>query len=282
MQDMVANKLATVSVNDNLSTFKYHRKVMFDRLWDKYPDTMECRGHTYDNTTGELVVAAPRKSFNYLENGWGSDLELNTHVGVAKKYNGFLACVSKHNGEIIISTTGSTKSDFVKMAKEVFAESESEVFYNPSEQFTDFYEIIHDSDPHIVDEGKQKAIWLGSRSKKDGIPIWNFEGTGFMTFGEALELAKTDRGEGFMVYDVRDYSKAIKLKTPYYVGKKKLMRASEKQVEQMYNDCINYASNNLPEMWHYVPALICAVYEKELWLELSDQERRAALEVMNK
>lgn len=98
MLDLVNQKLATVSVNGNLSTFKYEKWVMFDYLWDTNPLLMECRGHTYDNTTGEIVVAAPTKSFNYLENNWGRELQSDTKVQIAKKYNGFLACVSKHEG----------------------------------------------------------------------------------------------------------------------------------------------------------------------------------------
>lgn len=112
MLDLVNQKLATVSVNGNLSTFKYAKRVMFDYLWDTTPLLMDCRGHTYDNTTGEVVVAAPTKSFNYLENNWGRELQSDTKVQIAKKYNGFLACVSKHEGEIVVSTTGSTKSEF--------------------------------------------------------------------------------------------------------------------------------------------------------------------------
>ena len=76
MQRLVAAKLATVSTNGHLDTFKYARRVMFDYLWDTDPALLECRGITYDNRTGALVVAAPRKSFNYLENGWWKDVPL--------------------------------------------------------------------------------------------------------------------------------------------------------------------------------------------------------------
>ena len=280
MQALVKQGLAKVSTNGNLDTFKYAKKVMFDNLWDKHPQLYECRGHTYDSRTGELVVAAPRKCFNYGENDWGSELHPDTLVSVFKKYNGFLACVSVHEGKFLVSTTGSTKSDFVKMAEEVFLQGD-EHFTDPMEthhNYTLYYEIIHSNDPHIVDEGEQIAIFLGGRNKwnDDFYPNWGTH-VGDMTFAESQELALTDRGEGFMIYKIGDYSKAIKLKTPYYVGKKKLMRATAKKVQEMYRNPQEYAKM-LPEMWKDIPALICSVYEQELWLELTDQERRNILE----
>ena len=45
----------------------------------------------------------------------------------------------------------------------------------------------------------------------------------------------------------------------------------------MYRNPQEYAKM-LPEMWEDIPALICSVYEQELWLELTDQERRNILE----
>lgn len=275
MLDLVRQKLAVVSVNGNLSTFKYHKRVMFDYLWDTNPQLMETRGHTYDNTTGEIIVAAPRKSFNYLENNWGRELKPDTKVQIAKKYNGFLACVSKHNGEVVVSTTGSTKSDFVKMAQDVLSVS---YVADPTPGVTDFYEIIHPSDPHIVNEGPTHAYRLGSRDKTTG-KILHWHGLSEpMTRDEALEIAKEDKGEGFMMYAGGDYSKAYKLKTPYYIGKKKLMRMSKSAVESMYNRP-EKTSGVLPEMWKELPFIITWNFCKEDWITMQDQERRKFLEI---
>lgn len=275
MLDLVKQKLATVSVNDNLSTFKYARRVMFDYLWDTNPLLMECRGHTYDNTTGEIIVAAPTKSFNYLENNWGRELQPDTKVQIAKKYNGFLACVSKHEGQIVVSTTGSTKSEFVAMAKSLLPVCIEQL---PSFA-TDFYEIIHGNDPHIVDEGTFRAEWLGCRDKSTGeVLAWGGL-SDFMTRDEALQIAAKDKGEGFMMYAEGDYSKAYKLKTPYYVGKKKLMRMSKNNVDIMYK-FPNTIVESLPEMWKHLPEIITVAFRKEEWTEMNDQERRKFLETI--
>ena len=283
MQELVKQGLAKVSTNGNLDTFKYAKKVMFENLWDKHSQLYECRGSTYDNRTGELVVASPRKCFNYGENNCGSELHPDTLVSVFKKYNGFLACVSVHEGKFLVSTTGSTKSDFVKMAEEVFLQSDehfTEHFIDPAEihhNYTLYYEIIHSNDPHIVDEGEQTAIFLGGRNKCGGFyPNWGTH-VGGMTFAESQEFALTDRGEGVMIYKIGDYSKAIKLKTPYYVGKKKLMRATAKKVQEMYRNPQDYAKI-LPEMWKDVPAKIVASVDQEIWTQATDQQRRAVIE----
>lgn len=276
MLDLVKQKLATVSVNDNLSTFKYARRVMFDYLWNTNPLLMECRGHTYDNTTGEIVVAAPSKSFNYLENNWGRELQPDTKVQIAKKYNGFLACVSKHEGEIVVSTTGSTRSEFVAMAKSLLPCSDPDAYECST---TDFYEIIHEDDPHIVYEGDFRAEWLGCRDKSTGEVLAWGSLSDFVTRDEALQIAERDKGEGFMMYAEGDYSKAYKLKTPYYVGKKKLMRMSKNNVDTMYK-FPKTVVESLPEMWKYLPEIIIVAFHKEEWAEMNDQERRKFLETI--
>jgi len=277
MLELVRLGYAKVSTNGHLDTFKYAKKVMFKYLWDEIPGIFECRGHTYDNRTGQLVVAAPTKSFNYLEKDTWKDIPLDTPVTAYKKYNGFLACVSWQDGVRVISTTGSTKSDFVKMADEVLKISPQGSLH-PMERFTDFYEIIHADDPHIVDDGPPKAHYLGTRNKKDGeyIPMGRAYPT---TLAGAIEMAKTDRGEGFMLY--REDGSVCKLKTPYYVGKKKLMRANKAQVDAMYADPKDY-TKNLPAMWSKLPGIITAYVGKEEWLEMNDQQRRECIEQMEK
>jgi len=80
----------------NINTYKYAKKVMYEYLWKKYPDLLECRGHGYDATTGSPVVFAPKKAFNYLEDGHWADVPLDNKVQVFKKWNGFMSTVSVH------------------------------------------------------------------------------------------------------------------------------------------------------------------------------------------
>lgn len=278
MQALVQAGLATVSTNGNLDTFKYARKVMFDYLWDTDPALLECRGQTYDNRTGELVVAAPRKSFNYLENGWWKDKPLDTPVVAYKKYNGFMACVSRQGQRGLISTTGSTKSDFVKMAEEFIPAAN---YHWLTEDYTLLYEVVHPDDPHIVDE-PFGAHYLGSRDKVTGrfTPYGKVEDTYIGTLKGILAVAEVNTGEGFMAYDLHndvDRLAPAKIKTPYYVGKKKLMRLSKKNTAMMYNDPAKFAQS-LPKMWQDVPELIVSIYSKESWDNFNEDFRRWFLE----
>ena len=280
MLDLQAKGLATVSQNGDLVTFKYARKVMHDYLWKTDSKLLECRGHTYDVKTGELVVATPRKSFNYLEDGWWKDKPLDTPVIAYKKYNGFMACVSEHNGAVFASTTGSTKSDFVIMAYEMFEQMPGE-FGGCGGSNTDLYEIVHPNDPHIVDE-PAGAHYLGSRCKQTGVftPYGKPEDTYLGTLKGILAIAEVNTGEGFMVYDLHndpDRLAPAKVKTPYYVGKKKLMRLSKNNSEFMYNSPMIFA-DSLPLMWQDVPQKILAAFTKEEWLETNEMQRRLFLE----
>lgn len=76
-----------------------------------------------------------------------------------------------------------------------------------------------------------------------------------------------------------DYSKAYKLKTPYYVGKKKLMRMSKNNVETMYKHPKTVVES-LPEMWKELPYYIVLHFPKEVWIEMQDQQRRKFLETI--
>ena len=282
MLQLVASGLATVSYNRDWATFKYARKVMFDYLWDTDTALLNCRGHTYHTQTGQLLVAAPSKSFNYLENKWWSEKALDTPVIAYVKRNGFMLCVSEHDGDPIYSTTGSTKSDFVHMGAEMLGKTFGRV-PAPNDNTTNLYEIVHPDDPHIVDE-PVGAHYLGSRDKRTGVftPYGKAEDTYVGTLKGILAIAEVNTSEGFMCYDLNndpDRLAPAKIKTPYYVGKKKLMRLSKKNSATMYADPVKF-SQSLPKMWQDVPEQIVAVYPEAYWNSLPETNRREWLEIL--
>jgi len=277
--ELVKQGLAVASVNEELTTFKYSRRVMYDYLWNTNPRLSEVRGHTYNNQTGELVQLPFRKSFNYLEEGNWKNISLDTKVAMYKKYNGFMAACSLYKGDLLVSTTGTTDSSYADLAKKLIRKyADGKVLYN---NFTYLFEIVDESDPHIVNE-VPGVYSLGARHIlsgnffPSGTPIWT-------SLGEAIEITNEDRGEGFMVYLETDTDglRPCKMKTPYYIGKKKLMRMNPGQVDRMfksnYNRCIE---DELPEMWKEVPDLIRKNYTSWQWKELSAQWRRVYLEAV--
>lgn len=277
---LVNRGLASLKNDGKYTTFKYARKAMYEYLWYQVPNLLECRGHVYCNATKELVQAAPRKSFNYLERNYWEDIPLDTAVEMHKKVNGFMAAVTIHEDELLVSTTGTTTSAYAVWAKELILQDWHLYDMVIADDVSTLFEVVVPQDPHIVQE-REGLHLLGVREKSNG----NFHPMGAgvrCTLEQALEIAKYDRGEGFMMYPMLrdgtyDYNNCCKLKSDYYVGKKKLMRMTAKNVELMYKNCLETA-NTLPEMWYDAPSLIVAHHAKQVWLESTDQQRREFLE----
>lgn len=278
-QMLLVNRGLAVMKNDGkFTTFKYHRRAMYEYLWFNEYDLMECRGHVYDSVTKELVQAAPRKSFNYKENNvWWAAAGLDTKVEVYKKINGYMACATLHNDELVVSTTGSTTSEYAQWARELIVKDYALYDMVIDKDASTLFEVVVPQDPHIVEE-RYGLHLLGIREKVDGT-FHPCNGKGVMTLSEAIELAETDRGEGFMVYRADDKTKLApcKLKTPYYIGKKKLMRMTTKNVNSMYDNALA-TSKSLPSMWADAPIEIVGKFSKEQWLSFDDQQRRIFLE----
>jgi len=277
---LVNRGLATLKNDGKYTTFKYARKAMYEYLWHQIPQLLECRGHVYDNAIHTLVQAAPRKSFNYLERGHWLDIPLDTPVEMYKKVNGFMACATIHNSELIVSTTGTTTSEYAKWAKELIQRDYKYYDLVIEREVTTLFEVVVPQDPHIVQE-REGLHLLGVREKANG----NFHPMGESircTLSQALEIAKYDRGEGFMLYPMLpdglyDYNNCCKLKTPYYIGKKKLMRMTAKNVEIMYKD-VHHFKEQLSKMWYTAAKCIVKDFNKDAWLQSTDQQRRLVLD----
>lgn len=278
--NLVNRGLATLKNDGKYTTFKYARKAMYEYLWYQVPNLLESRGHVYCNTTKELVQAAPRKSFNYLERNYWQDMPLDTPVEMHKKVNGFMAVATIHEDELLVSTTGTTTSAYAIWAKELILQDWHLYDMVIADDVSTLFEVVVPQDPHIVQE-REGLHLLGVREKSNG----NFHPMGAgvrCTLEQTLEIAKHDRGEGFMMYRMLDdgtydYNNCCKLKSDYYIGKKKLMRMTAKNVELMYKKPLETAAS-LPDIWYDVPSQIVAYHTRQVWLESTDQQRREFLE----
>ena len=100
----------------SLFVLKYKKKVFFDGLWNEFLE--ECRGTIVDKDFN--VVSRPfTKIYNYGIEAKAPKLADDTVVTAYRKVNGFMAAVTWYNGDILISTTGSTDSEFVGYIKEM-------------------------------------------------------------------------------------------------------------------------------------------------------------------
>lgn len=280
--DLVSKGYAKVSRNGDFDTFKYSRKVMFDYLWDnlKKDGIFECRGHVYNNKTEKLIQLPITKSFNYLEIDTWKDINLDQEVIAFKKYNGYMLACTIYAGELFVSTTGSTKSEYAVYAKNYIKENWYKYKDLIDSDHTTLFEVVADWDKHIVHE-EVGIFVLGKRNKETG--YWYPEGKGVKSIlGQMLDLAKTEKHEGWMLYTVLNGNQIVsndfcKLKTDYYVGKKKLMRM--KKVDTIWTQTRS-VENQLPARWKFAVEVIKETFKPEGWASLNDQQRRVELEEM--
>jgi hypothetical protein len=218
---------------EGLYVLKYKKKVFYDNLWNDY--IAECRGTIVD--TDFNVVSRPfTKIYNYGIEKEAPVLPLDTLVDVYRKVNGFMVAVTWHNGELLVSTTGSTTGDYVDMARESIDVARYSNVCRQWYNTTFMFECVHTRDPHIVPELEGMYL-LGYRSKDwnsrvmidskvlrmleiefDTRPVEH----AVMSVGRMLDVVKSVRHEGFVFYTKDGVS--AKIKSPYYLTSKWVAR----------------------------------------------------------
>ena len=250
-----------------LYVLKYTKKVFYDSLWNKYLEN--CRGTIIDKDYN--IVSMPfQKIYNYGVESRSPVLDYNELVHVHRKINGFMVAVTWYNDDLLISTTGSTDSPFVAMAKELIDVKKFRDYFEDCEDkdFTLMFECCHKNDPHIIPE-KEGMYLLGWRDNKwdsvvqtecleyiaDDLGTLHVESYQ-MTIGRLQSIVKTVKHEGFVFYTL-DGKISAKIKSPYYLTNKffargvktdKLMRADiKKSLDEEYYKLIDNIQENIVE-----------------------------------
>jgi len=225
---------------EGIYVLKYKKKVFYDNLWNEY--IAECRGTIVDKDFN-LVSYPFTKIYNYgIEKEAPVFSEVDTIVCAYRKINGFMVSLTWHNGDVLVSTTGSTSGDFVNMAKEMMLKHmpwedwQMALMADDCRDMTFMFECVHPNDPHIVVE-KPGMYILGYREK-----VWKSEvghhlavleqlGEMFhcfvpechhLTVSALKGLVKTVKHEGFVFYD--ENGVGAKIKSPYYLTSKWVAR----------------------------------------------------------
>lgn len=218
---------------------KYKKKVFYDNLWNEY--IAECRGSIVDSDFN-LVAYPFTKIYNYGIEKEAPVLSDDTQVTAFRKVNGFMVSVTWYNGDVLVSTTGSTDSDFVGYAKEMmikhmpWTDWQMALMNDDCRGMTFMFECVHPQDPHIVVE-KPGMYILGYRENEWGSTVGHDP---FMLrdLGELFkcyvpesyttnmvrlkQMAKECKHEGFVFYTVDGVS--AKIKSPYYLTSKWVAR----------------------------------------------------------
>ena len=227
---------------EGIFVLKYKKRVFYDNLWNDYLE--ECRGTIVDADFN--VVSRPfTKIYNLGIEDKAPVLSDNTLVTAYRKVNGFMVAMTWHNGDILVSTTGSTSGDFVDFAREMMAKhacwEDWQLAVCSAQGLTLMFECVHPLDPHIVVE-KPGMYFLGYRQnswdsqvKGFGVAMsqhWREYATGVLNcfvaesyvlpLGELQAKVKECRHEGFVLYT--EDGQAAKIKSPYYLVNKWVAR----------------------------------------------------------
>lgn len=273
---------------DGVYCLKYRKKVFYGNLWT--PELEYCRGTLVDDDFN-LVSLPFQKIYNYGIEDKAPSLSNHETVYVSRKVNGFMVAVTMHKDqnriELIISTTGSTDSDFVQYARDmigvnIFRYINTCALYP---ELTFLFECCHPNDPHIVPE-EQGMYLLGYREKVydsnlivnpndyydctfedfqeafDAIPYDAFK---LMRLDDMLEEVKTVKHEGFAFYTA-DFKIGAKIKSPYYLINKFFARC---------NNTNKLMSGNAKQRFdeEYFPIIDKVQADIDSFVQMTEQER---------
>jgi hypothetical protein len=250
---------------------KYKKTVFFNNLWNDFLE--ECRGTVVDADFN--IISFPfRKIYNYGVESKAPVFDGTTYVNAFRKVNGFMAAITWHNNELLVSTTGSLDSDFVKRVYDLIdVDVYSDVCKRMS-GYTFIFECVHPDDPHIIPE--QPGMYLlGWRHKSWGSIVnpmprlldsfalkfncFRVESM-YIRLDDLLKLSKSVKHEGFVFYTKE--GNGAKIKSPYYLVSKAFARKK---------DIMSLNKQNVDE--EYYPVIEQIHGDKEYFNSLDEQGR---------
>lgn len=280
-----SNLVSMKPAGAGIYVLKYKKKVFYDDLWNDYLE--ECRGTIVDEDFN--VVSRPfTKIYNYGIEAKAPVISDDTKVTAFRKVNGFMVAMTWYNGDVLISTTGSTDSEFVNMAKEMmlkhmpWADWQMALGNTECLGMTFMFECCHPSDRHIVPEEEGMYI-LGYResnweSKVGHDPFFLKELAEMFkchcpestttNMVRLKEMAKECQHEGYVFYT--DDGQSAKIKSPYYLTSKWVAR--NPRTDKLVN-LQNDIKKNLDE--EYYP-LVDAIRENIVEYTAMDEQTRLA------
>lgn len=272
------------SAGDGITILKYTKRVFYDNLFDDFIEV--CRGTIVDEDYN-VILRPFDKIYNFGVEKKAPEIADDTEVTAYRKVNGFMVAMTWYNGDILVSTTGSTDSPYVDMAKEMMLKhmswSEWQRELSFAEGFTLMFECCHPNDPHIVPEdagmyflgfrenrwdskvilfGEDSIKWLRNYALKN-LNCYYAEAIQ-TTMREVKKLAKECKHEGYVVYTADHVS--TKIKSPYYLTSKWVAR--NPRTDKLMT---NGFKNNIDE--EYYP-LVDAIRENiEEYTAMDEQSR---------
>jgi RNA ligase len=293
---MLAEKFIRVQQHstEDLFIVNYSESAVYTKTWNEV--TLQCRGLIYDKYS--RVVARPfKKFFNLGEYGpehiWSEGL-----VEVTDKMDGSLGILYQYpsNGQWAIATRGSFHSDQATKATQILREKYPR-WTPPHRTTTYLFEIVYPSNRIVLDYGDQEDLVLIG-----GVNQWNGRCVSPRTLGigqpfphtqifhadslaEALAIPPRQNAEGIVVRFVAD-DMMVKIKQEDYVLQHAIVtNCTNRSVWEILS-----RGESLPEKAAFMPDEFHAwmvrtarqlQFEKELWIDLSQQEYDQLLWVLS-
>ena len=247
---------------EDVFVLKYSKRVFYDSLWTE--ELEKCRGTLVDSEYN-LVSMPFDKIYNLGIEESAPKISDDTLVTAYRKVNGFMVAVTSHKNQLIVSTTGSTDSNFVELAKKYIDIDNYTRVCKLNSKYTFLFECVAVEDPHIINEqpgmyllGYRKKTWnsqveydtstLIELSKEFNCQLPEVL---FTTLGKLKQIVKVVEHEGFVGYTEKNV--AFKIKSPYYLTKKWLMRSTKsfdnyrQRVDEEYYPLCQHIIDNYTE-----------------------------------
>ena len=252
---------------DGIYVLKYKKRVFYDNLWNEY--IAECRGSIVD-ADFNLITYPFTKIYNYGIENEAPKIPDTARVTAYRKVNGFMVACTWYKDDVLISTTGSTDSPYVAMAREMIGDN-IDRYRKVCKEYagnTFMFECVHKDDPHIVPE-KPGMYLLGMRKNEWCSPIeanaaimmllqnafrTRIVQSFYTSMGQLLQEVKTVKHEGFVFY-TDEGNVSSKLKSPYYLTAKWVARNPRtdklltqqfrEQIDEEYYPLLDHIRNNI-------------------------------------
>lgn len=275
---------AKQTLNPSLRVLKYNNRVFYKNLWTE--ELTYCRGTVIDKDWN--VVSMPfTKIFNYTEIN-APDFNDKEIIIASRKINGFMGVATIYENELLVSTTGTIDSEFADLARKWIEPFENTIRLYPTE-YSFIFEIVDSiNDPHIVPEKYGDGVYLLNVRLKnwnssqrcvsedvldDIADDCNFKRPDWekTTFKDIKKKVLTCNHEGYVVYSV-DGKREIKFKSPYYLIIKFLGRMSDKKVDMMYENVIEF-KKMIDEEFYRLVGCIVRDFTKNEYRDMNKQNR---------
>lgn len=296
MSNLINRKAVIGAIS--LFVIKYAPRVFHENLWGSNEDLLETRGRVVD-ADGNTVALPLKKVFNYLENGAGSDIPMSAKVRAIEKINGSMLHVTNTPHGILYGTTGSavlgnaeTDNEFLNRGRELFNKVIDKHFFKIVHCGSTFiFEVVdNENDPHIIND--ENGLYLLGIRDPNGVLVDHvkvaryaylnniYKGDFILkcpkciegSLGEILHLARTVEHEGFMVQLKGSTEFVFKLKSPYYLNKKRAQRIkASKLFAQNWREFFD------DDYYATIDVIHCKFTEED-WNLLEESDRAKAFE----